>query len=303
MPPGNPFKQWLDAGTVDASDYSLSSHTHPGGSGLHEDLTDVTSDQHHPQSHSHGSHTGIGATDHHSNANDHVRAHVVAEALDHTFPGGSTFLRADGAWANPPGGSEAFPVGAVFLALVATNPASLLGYGTWAAFGAGRMLVGLNAGDADFDTVRETGGAKTHGHGDNLSHAGTAVAAHVFTQPSGHSAHAFTQPTAHGDHTGVPSHVHVQSLPSGQTGSQASGTRDTSTTGSVADALSTAANTGAANQVHTNNHAGGAVDAHSAHAGGAVDAHGVTQPNAHGAHAAVASVPPYIVVYMWERTA
>src|SRR3990167_4544992 len=99
---------------------------------------------------------------HHSNASDHTQLHTVTQTLDHTFPGGSTFLRADGTWASPPGGSEAFPVGAVFIAVVATNPATLLGYGTWAAFGAGRMLVGLDAGQTEFDTVEETGGTKTH---------------------------------------------------------------------------------------------------------------------------------------------
>lgn len=56
---------------------------------------------------------------------------------------------------------EAFPVGAVFISVVSTDPATLLGYGTWQAFGAGRVLVGLDSGDTDFDTVEETGGAKT----------------------------------------------------------------------------------------------------------------------------------------------
>jgi len=56
-----------------------------------------------------------------------------------------------------------YPVGSIYInAAVATNPATLLGFGTWAAFGAGRVMVGINAADSDFDTVEETGGAKTH---------------------------------------------------------------------------------------------------------------------------------------------
>lgn len=58
--------------------------------------------------------------------------------------------------------TEAFPVGSVFISVVSTNPATLLGYGTWASFGAGRVMVGLDAGQTEFDTVEETGGAKTH---------------------------------------------------------------------------------------------------------------------------------------------
>lgn len=55
-----------------------------------------------------------------------------------------------------------YPVGSIYTAIVSTNPATLLGVGTWAAFGAGRSLVGIDTGDTDFDTVEETGGAKTH---------------------------------------------------------------------------------------------------------------------------------------------
>jgi hypothetical protein len=65
--------------------------------------------------------------------------------------------------ANVPDLSTLYPVGSVYInASVSTNPGTLLGFGTWAAFGAGRVLVGLDAGDVDFDTVEETGGAKTH---------------------------------------------------------------------------------------------------------------------------------------------
>ena len=56
-----------------------------------------------------------------------------------------------------------YPVGSIYInASVATNPATLLGFGTWAAFGAGRVMVGLDAGQTEFDTAEETGGAKTH---------------------------------------------------------------------------------------------------------------------------------------------
>ena len=59
--------------------------------------------------------------------------------------------------------ADVYPVGSIYInAAVATNPATLLGIGTWVAFGSGRVMVGINAADSDFDTVEETGGAKTH---------------------------------------------------------------------------------------------------------------------------------------------
>ena len=57
--------------------------------------------------------------------------------------------------------SLAYPVGSIYInASVSTNPATLFGFGTWTAFGAGRVMVGLNAGDSSFDTLEETGGSK-----------------------------------------------------------------------------------------------------------------------------------------------
>ena len=59
--------------------------------------------------------------------------------------------------------AAAYPVGSIYMnASSSTNPATLLGFGTWTAFGEGRMLVGLKSSDTDFDTAEETGGSKTH---------------------------------------------------------------------------------------------------------------------------------------------
>ena len=54
-----------------------------------------------------------------------------------------------------------YPVGSVYSnATSSTNPSSLLGFGTWTAFGAGKVMVGLDSGDATFSTVGNTGGSK-----------------------------------------------------------------------------------------------------------------------------------------------
>lgn len=71
-----------------------------------------------------------------------------------------------------------YPVGSVYInAGVSTNPATLFGFGTWVAFGAGRVMVGLNGADALFDTLEETGGSKdatvvAHTHTGTTSTAG-----------------------------------------------------------------------------------------------------------------------------------
>ena len=59
--------------------------------------------------------------------------------------------------------ADVYPVGSIYInAAVSTNPGTLLGFGTWVAFGSGRTMVGLDAGQTEFNTLEETGGAKTH---------------------------------------------------------------------------------------------------------------------------------------------
>lgn len=73
-----------------------------------------------------------------------------------------------------------YPVGSIYInAGVTTNPATLLGFGTWTAFGAGRVMVGLNSSDSAFDTLQETGGSKdaivvSHTHTASTGAAGAA---------------------------------------------------------------------------------------------------------------------------------
>jgi len=56
-----------------------------------------------------------------------------------------------------------YPIGSIYTnATVSTNPGTLLGFGTWSAFASGRVLVGVDTGQTEFDTLGETGGAKTH---------------------------------------------------------------------------------------------------------------------------------------------
>jgi hypothetical protein len=52
-----------------------------------------------------------------------------------------------------------YPVGTIYInATNATNPNTLLGFGTWTAFGAGRVPVGFDSGNALFNSAEETGG-------------------------------------------------------------------------------------------------------------------------------------------------
>ena len=55
------------------------------------------------------------------------------------------------------------PVGSIYInATNSTNPGTLLGFGTWVAFGAGRVMVGIDSTDSDFNEAEEEGGSKTH---------------------------------------------------------------------------------------------------------------------------------------------
>lgn len=253
--------------------------------------------------------------------------------------------------------SAAWPVGSIFISAVITNPATMLGFGTWSAFGAGKCLIGRDANDTDFDVAEETGGAKTntpagsnsaptftgsalgtHTHGPGTiavsSHSGAAVADHA-----AHT-HAVTSNVAVADHashthtyTDVPNHTHPHNIQGGTTGattgtnvmastatggsSRAMAVATSNPTGGVATGTTAGPNAALAHSVTNNAVTSGNPSA--------TLSHSVTQPSDHtlsGATAAVSAgtpagtvsaptftgtpmsiVQPYIVVYMWKRTA
>jgi hypothetical protein len=81
-----------------------------------------------------------------------------------------------------------YPVGSIYInATSSTNPATLLGFGTWVAFGAGRVPVGLDAGNAAFDTAEETGGS-----------ADAIVVSHTHTATVTDPGHNHTFPNTNG---------------------------------------------------------------------------------------------------------
>lgn len=55
-----------------------------------------------------------------------------------------------------------YPIGSQYVNFTdSTNPATLLGFGVWQAV-AGRVIVGYDAGQTEFNAAEKTGGEKTH---------------------------------------------------------------------------------------------------------------------------------------------
>lgn len=84
-----------------------------------------------------------------------------------------------------------YPIGSIYInATYNTNPATLLGFGTWAAFGSGQVPVGVDSTIAAFDTIGKTGGSKdavvvSHTHTGTAASDGAHVHATAFDNTSG----------------------------------------------------------------------------------------------------------------------
>jgi hypothetical protein len=88
--------------------------------------------------------------------------------------------------------AAAYPVGAIFTTTVnyadSAAVVAAIGGTTWVAFGGGRVLVGVDSSDTDFDTAEETGGAKTPNTGSHtLTTSEIPSHTHTINQVSGES--------------------------------------------------------------------------------------------------------------------
>ena len=127
------------------------------------------------------------------------------------------------------------PVGSLFETTVSTNPGTLYG-GTWAAWGGGRVPVGVNTADSDFNTVEKTGGKKTERHEFKVGYKGyfgstvgsddNMIQAYKYSTSS-YGTYAYEGSTQAGVNAGIQASTNTRDV------AQASSTGDTSETSIV----------------------------------------------------------------------
>lgn len=156
-----------------------------------------------------------------------------------------------------------YPVGSIYMSVNSTNPSTYFG-GTWVAWGSGRVPVGINTSDTNFSTVEKTGGAST-------------VTLTTSQMPS--HTHTFTGSSATTNSKGA--HTHTLNL----TKTTWSGSSSSRVVVDSSDytALTNDATSSAGAHTHTVTAKGS-----NANTGGG------------GSHT---NLQPYIVCYMWKRTA
>ena len=171
-----------------------------------------------------------------------------------------------------------YRVGDIIMTTVASNPSSVYG-GTWVAWGAGRVPVGYNSSDSDFNSAEKTGGSKTqnYAHSHTVNSHSHIVPGHTHTM----SAHKHISPF------GLDENVYYATADYGTTVVQKNGWNF---------------NGGQSNETtplrlsHTDSAGGGNTGSTSV----------TTQSSSPGTNSQLGSksiVQPYITCYFWKRTA
>ena len=172
-----------------------------------------------------------------------------------------------------------------------TNPANIFGFGTWVQWGSGRVPVGVNTSDGNYNSVEKTGGSSTHSH----SFQETAGLTNLTVEQLPNHSHSI--PSLSGSTNTAGNHNHYSGY--GYHGTQWRGVDD----GGIAcvsweyysdDGSSSNRTSYAGNHSHS-------ITTNSSTTGGngGGKAHTHTLPNTNSS----SSLQPYITCYMWKRTA
>ena len=158
-----------------------------------------------------------------------------------------------------------YPVGAIYMATVSTNPADVFGFGTWVAYATGKTLIGVGTSDATYN-FGETSLGQSAPTMPNHSHSVTGTAVET-TDLVGAAWNMAAQSST----------VNIKA-----TGICAPGTRS--------EGVGYAVNT------HTEKD-GFVINANHEHS-----ISGIAETNSSGDQVK-GNLPPYVVTYMWQRTA
>jgi hypothetical protein len=212
-----------------------------------------------------------------------------------------------------------YPIGSIYTSTVSTNPGTLFGFGTWVAFGAGRVLLGNGGGY----TAGATGGSADaivvdHTHTATSSSSFTGSGGTTGTQSADH-VHSVSGTTSGQSNTHThsvsisdPGHSHTfpngASLNSSVNNGGVAGTvtpvANFNTTNSSTTGITASAGNASADHSHTFSATSGGVSANHSHSftpSGSVSTS--TSISSTGSSGSGANLQPYVVVYMWNRTA
>jgi hypothetical protein len=170
-----------------------------------------------------------------------------------------------------------YPIGSIYSSTVSTNPGTLFGFGTWVAYAAGRVMVGNGGGF----TAGDTGGS-----------ADAIAVTHTHTASSGNQSadhtHSFSATTDTASLTGT--------FPTSAGANSYSGvfTRGSGYSGNGGEPQTNYPVNMDASHSHTVSGTTGTQSANHNHA--------ITVDSA-GSSGTGANLQPYVVVYMWNRTA
>ena len=196
-------------------------------------------------------------------------------------------------------GNLMYPVGSIYMSTSSANPSSKFG-GTWVAWGSGRVPVGVNASETEFNTVEKTGGAKSHSYTPAGSNSGGAVGSHTLTINE------------------IPAHNHGSKTLTGEMrfrryGTDSTGSNIVLSGSGVFSTEGTEEWSGSHAIINTDGKSYNkpirdfigidATHTHTTQGGNAGHTHGLTQPTFTGTASTQSHLQPYITCYMWKRTA